>query len=626
MMNGNREDDSKLAKTEKLSLVKTEDGIVHSILEVPAKTSLPVERAVNELRHCLKLDDMVGDLHNVGKLMFVAYYKVKGHNDLQSQVRIRLRSITQLCENSLSTLQEYVRACRYATEKIAVAYHFGLTGFHDIAFEYIKTVCELSQDMKSESENLERIFRDEVEEVKEVCIDTAKKKSEAEEEIGRIEVETAKLRIDDQNDQNMYEAKKQEAIKQFNIDKQNFTKQSTGKKSSKQKRRVKVENQNQSGTDTNISSTKIDNTHNDLTADTCAETETHLACDGKQQTENLAQSSDENSTLAAEEASGNLDEEKTNTDNETDSSDNETESINSEGENSTVSELTTNSEEMSEYEVDENINSDIDYTSENKLEEGDAFDLHPLTVLNTVPEENAAIAENPIETKINAEQSDEVSINWQNDEPNEAAKVKPDDSFSSDNLPTSKNCQIQNKHKKNKEGLLATLKRKTRDLCKKLRRERREREAKVIERIKECDDKMTQLRLEAERHESLLNPLHDALTAIKNLQDVMVQCANFWRETHAVCGQLTNDSMIRILQLVTEIDKSRQENFWRTRTFKLYTIKWSSTWVALQILYEGSGERIMEAKRQINYYLSQAPKEKDSDMILASIKNEFSIQ
>ena len=153
-------------------IVKSDDGTEYNLTKPPDGESKFVVEAKEKLTETLQINELAIDLSNVGKFLLMAYCGVMGHADLEKQVRERLYSVTELCDDTVLTLNEFSRASDKAIEIMITAYHYTLEGFEDLAFKMLKDVTKLSKKMVKASSSLYERFAIEAKEVEDVQTQT----------------------------------------------------------------------------------------------------------------------------------------------------------------------------------------------------------------------------------------------------------------------------------------------------------------------------------------------------------------------------------------------------------------------------------------------------------------------
>ena len=120
--------------------------------------------------------------------------------------------------------------------------------------------------------------------------------------------------------------------------------------------------------------------------------------------------------------------------------------------------------------------------------------------------------------------------------------------------------------------------------------------------------------------------LHHALTALRNLQDIMTCAVNFWRETHAVCSQLSGDSMTKQIDRLQKLPEDKRQRLWNARAFKLEAIKYYSSWVAVQKICTDSRISITNSQGQVHVFIRANPTKKEAVAMLQILAEEFKTQ
>ena len=147
-------------------VVVSDDGTEYNLTKPPAVESKFVVEAQSRLTETLQISELAADLSNVGKLLLMAYCGVIGQADLEIKIRERFYSITNLCDETVFTLNEFNRASDKAIEIMITAYNYLLEGFEDLAFDMLQDVSQLSKSMVEAASSLRNRFHIEAKKVK----------------------------------------------------------------------------------------------------------------------------------------------------------------------------------------------------------------------------------------------------------------------------------------------------------------------------------------------------------------------------------------------------------------------------------------------------------------------------
>ena len=188
------------------------DGTEYSLTKPPDVESKFVVEAQKKLTETLQISELSTDLSNVGKFLLIAYCGVMGHADLESMVRERLISITELCDDTVFTLNEFERASDTAINIMITAYNHLTEGHEDLAFAMLQSVAKLSQNMVDAASNLQKRFATEASEVEKVQAQTMGKRQKVDD----AHVETKKSITQHTRDHDFENSEFQKATEEAN--------------------------------------------------------------------------------------------------------------------------------------------------------------------------------------------------------------------------------------------------------------------------------------------------------------------------------------------------------------------------------------------------------------------------
>ena len=156
--------------------------------------------------------------------------------------------------------------------------------------------------------------------------------------------------------------------------------------------------------------------------------------------------------------------------------------------------------------------------------------------------------------------------------------------------------------------------------------ERAKKREQTMKLMAEAAKKLQMCKFEDDIQTESLLCLHHALTALKNLQDIMTIAANFWRDTHSVCSQLSGDSMTKQIDRLQKLPEDKRQRLWNARAFKMEAIKYYSNWVAVQKVCTDSRASITNSQCQIHVFIRANPTKTEAVAMLQILAEEFKTQ
>ena len=161
--------------TESLSIVTYEDK-KYNLCKIPPITSLVVANATKDIEDQLRLKTLGNDLSRLGKFVRLAYCGVVGHVDLQIKVRQTLKNVSELCDDTVHTINNFKRSSQDALESMQCAYDYLAEGLEEEALVVFDEIQMLSKKMSENSKQLSIKCKSESENIKEVGNTTLLKK------------------------------------------------------------------------------------------------------------------------------------------------------------------------------------------------------------------------------------------------------------------------------------------------------------------------------------------------------------------------------------------------------------------------------------------------------------------
>ena len=156
-----------------------------------------------------------------------------------------------------------------------------------------------------------------------------------------------------------------------------------------------------------------------------------------------------------------------------------------------------------------------------------------------------------------------------------------------------------------------------------LRRIREKRE-QASRDMAEIAKKLMHCNLEASEQSDSLNCLNHALTALRNLQDIMTIAGNFWRSWVSFCKGFSTDGFTKRIKTFRTMDvEKRRKLICGSKAFKIEAVKYYSRWVAVQQVCSDSRGSITDAQRKLHNYISQNPTKELGRAILQVLAKEF---
>ena len=152
----------------------------------------------------------------------------------------------------------------------------------------------------------------------------------------------------------------------------------------------------------------------------------------------------------------------------------------------------------------------------------------------------------------------------------------------------------------------------------------RQKREKASKDMTEIAKKLLHCNLDASEQTESTNCLHHAITALRNLQDIMIIAGNFWRSWVSYCDGLSTGNFTKKIKnfMMMEVEK-RRSIICGSKMFKLEAVKYLSQWVAVQQVCSSSKESIADAQKELHKYIRKDPTKELGRAILEVLAEEF---
>lgn len=185
---------------------------------------------------------------------------------------------------------------------------------------------------------------------------------------------------------------------------------------------------------------------------------------------------------------------------------------------------------------------------------------------------------------------------------------------------------LKAKEAKEAEDKKAKMLKEQREMHAKNLEERAKKRDQALKEMAEAAKKLQQCKFEDDIQTESLFCFHHALTALRHLQDIMTTAANFWRETHSVCSQLSDDSMTKNIDRLLNMPEAKRKRLWNAKPFKMEAIKYYSNWVAVRKVCTDSRASITNSQRQVHLFIRENPTKKEAVALLQILADGFKSQ
>ena len=153
--------------------------------------------------------------------------------------------------------------------------------------------------------------------------------------------------------------------------------------------------------------------------------------------------------------------------------------------------------------------------------------------------------------------------------------------------------------------------------------ERRKKRDEALKQMLAVAQKLTDCKFEDSVQKESLYCLQHAVTALRNLQDIMRVAASFWRETYSACNAITDHTMIKRLDKLMTLEEPKRKRLWNTRALKMEAVRYYAQWVAIRQLCFDSREPLANSQRQVHMFIRQNPTKEQGKVLLGILAQQL---
>lgn len=139
----------------------------------------------------------------------------------------------------------------------------------------------------------------------------------------------------------------------------------------------------------------------------------------------------------------------------------------------------------------------------------------------------------------------------------------------------------------------------------------------------EFASKMTECKTEQNMAEAAEGALHQAIGALKELADVMMQAAQFWEQMEDHCKSLAEEGVKSQIEAAIEYPEEMRMVIWTSDPFKEQAIQFYAGWVALNSVCSEYMEQIKLTQKDLHAYLKENPSYEESRQNIEALAKEF---
>ena len=138
----------------------------------------------------------------------------------------------------------------------------------------------------------------------------------------------------------------------------------------------------------------------------------------------------------------------------------------------------------------------------------------------------------------------------------------------------------------------------------------------VIEQITQCKDR-------AEIHKVTEESLHQAMGALNEIEAIMINVGNFWKDVEGLCASVTGQSMKRQVDMLSSMEPQKRKTIWQSKAFKEDALKFYGKWTALKAVCTTASGKVSSALDEVRKYMVENPNEEKAFQSVQEMAGEF---
>ena len=146
-----------------------------------------------------------------------------------------------------------------------------------------------------------------------------------------------------------------------------------------------------------------------------------------------------------------------------------------------------------------------------------------------------------------------------------------------------------------------------------------------LARIKmaEAAQKIASFQNEVEVKESSQYCLNQAVSALREIQDIMLSTSKFWKDTEAICKNVTEHDFTKKVSKINNRSQSSRKSLWESKTFKTQALTYYGKWVALKHVCIDAGKQLSFAQEDVHKYLRENPSPEEAKHLMKELVNKL---
>ena len=547
---------------------------------VPSNEDYIVQQAKIEIGGLLRLHYLGEELSLLGRFVRIAHFGLIGHPDLQIKVRTNLRSVFELCHDTVHTLHDFQHTSQEALESLQTAYRYLEKALEDQALKTLINLQEMPDKIKTQAGTLSIKHIEQLQFIQIVGDTTlerrSKVKKEQEDTIKKIEyLQVEKVAIDEGIKE--AESAKQEAQTDL---------QSTYSKT-------------EEAMDKLISaSTENQKKYQEFMAEMHKKREA-LTSEYKKEIakvdEDYTSSKGENQTAYLEQIKANNYKFKVS------------------------SAAITQEYEAALQENKSNLAKQLDSDSKTKKERAD---------INAKDEKNKKL----LKAEEDRQAANDNALKENNRSNKEAKSIKENITKRLEENYQDRLQQLDKEEESFKAGMKTILdayETKIKDIkekeyrIQKLIDESKENKKMAQKQMRKVVEQLTQCKSRAEIHKVTEESLNEAVHALNEIEAIMINVGNFWKEVEGMCESVTGHTMKKQVKMLSNMKPQERKVIWQSRAFKMDALNFYGKWIALKGVCATASGKVNSALDEVRQYMVENPNEDEAFKSIQEMAGKF---
>ena len=127
----------------------------------------------------------------------------------------------------------------------------------------------------------------------------------------------------------------------------------------------------------------------------------------------------------------------------------------------------------------------------------------------------------------------------------------------------------------------------------------------------------------SEVQETSIQCLHEAETALNNIEVIMRRASNFWTQIKNHCENMTRHILTRQVEMLEGKDAVTKQQIWNSESFKQAALQYSGQWQALKQICSTASGSIGMVQDEIDEYISENPTKEQAVEIVRKLASDL---